>query len=197
MPAGRGPGQRLSRQRSLARAGSGHDTEAVSEPTRTKDGRYVVIDGRKWRATDPSIPEPLRVALVKELMAARRAVRAAASDEEAVRAARGRVRDAKVALGERGCPWWEEATDEQLAPRLAAAFRALLRGRAEDATVCPSDGARVAGGEGWRARMDLARRVAQEGVARGELQLLRGGEPVEEGAELHGPIRVGRGPRFR
>jgi uncharacterized protein len=83
----------------------------VSEgPERTPDGRYVVIDGRRWRATDPSIPEERRQALVGELMAARRAVGAArrAGDAEAERTARDRVHAAKVALGERGTPWWIE-----------------------------------------------------------------------------------------
>lgn len=78
-------------------------------PERTPDGRYVIIDGRRWRATDPSIPEERRQELVGELMSARRAVGAAkrAGDEEAERAARDRVHAAKVALGERGPPWWE------------------------------------------------------------------------------------------
>ena len=26
-------------------------------PERTPDGRYIVVDGRRWRATDPSLPE--------------------------------------------------------------------------------------------------------------------------------------------
>jgi uncharacterized protein len=78
-------------------------------PERTPDGRYVIIDGRRWRATDPSIPEGRRKELVSELMSARRAVGAAkrAGDEEAERAARDRVHAAKIALGERGEPWWE------------------------------------------------------------------------------------------
>jgi hypothetical protein len=76
---------------------------------RTPDGRYVVVDGRRWRASDPRLPEARRRELVDELMAARRAVGAArrAGDEEAERAARDRVHAAKVALGERGTPWWE------------------------------------------------------------------------------------------
>ena len=80
------------------------------EPERTPDGHYVVIDGRKWRATDPSIPEERRKELVSELMSARRAVGAAkkAGDEKAERKARDRVHAAKVALGERGKPWWED-----------------------------------------------------------------------------------------
>ncbi len=80
------------------------------EPEKTPDGRYVIIDGRRWRATDPSIPESRRKELVSELMSARRAVGAAkrAGDEHAERRARDRVHAAKVALGERGEPWWEE-----------------------------------------------------------------------------------------
>lgn len=38
---------------------------------RTPDGRYVVVSGRRWRASDPSIPDPLRQQLVDVLMAAR------------------------------------------------------------------------------------------------------------------------------
>ena len=70
----------------------------------------MIIDGRRWRATDPSIPEERRQELVNELMAARRAVGAAkrAGDESAERAARDRVHAAKVALGERGPKWWEK-----------------------------------------------------------------------------------------
>jgi hypothetical protein len=76
---------------------------------RTADDRYVVVHGRRWRATDPSLPEDRRKELVGELMAARRTVRAAlrAGDEEAEREARRRVHAAKVALGERGTPWWQ------------------------------------------------------------------------------------------
>jgi hypothetical protein len=57
----------------------------------------------------PSIPEERRQELVNELMDARRAVGEAKrkSDSEAERAARARVHAAKVALGERGEPWWE------------------------------------------------------------------------------------------
>ena len=78
-------------------------------PKRTPDGRYVIVDGRRWRASDPSLPEERRQELVNELMSARRAVGAAkrAGDADAERAARDRVHAAKVALGERGPKWWE------------------------------------------------------------------------------------------
>jgi hypothetical protein len=83
---------------------------AGREPERTPDGRYIVVDGRRWRASDPGLPEERRRELVGELMSARRAVGAAkrAGDAAAERAARDRVHAAKVALGERGTPWWVE-----------------------------------------------------------------------------------------
>jgi hypothetical protein len=82
-------------------------------PRKTRDGHHVVVDGRKWRATDPSIPEERRKELVSELMSARRAVGQAKrnSDPAAEQDARARVHAAKVALGERGKPWWEGEGD--------------------------------------------------------------------------------------
>lgn len=76
-------------------------------PERTSDGRYVVIDGRRWRASDPSLPEERRGELVRELMSARSSVGWAKrqKDKEAERRARDRVHAAKVALGERGPRW--------------------------------------------------------------------------------------------
>jgi hypothetical protein len=78
-------------------------------PERTPDGRYIVVDGRRWRATDPSLPVGRRKELVRELMSARSAVGWAKrrNDPEAEKAARRRVQAAKVALGERGQKWWE------------------------------------------------------------------------------------------
>lgn len=78
-------------------------------PERTPDGRYVIIDGRRWRATDPDLPEERRKALVRELMSARSVVGWAKrrKDPGAERTARDRVHAAKVALGERGPRWWE------------------------------------------------------------------------------------------
>ncbi|MFD6290469.1 hypothetical protein [Streptomyces sp. NPDC060205] len=75
----------------------------------------MVVNGRKWRATDPSLPEDVAARLRRHLMAARRAVRSAttADDETAERLARARVQHAKVALGERGTPWWEQSPDER------------------------------------------------------------------------------------
>ncbi|MET8228576.1 hypothetical protein [Streptomyces sp. NPDC005301] len=90
---------------------------AKARPDRTPDGRFIIVDGRRWRATDPDIPEDAAARLRSHLMAARRAVGAAqrAEDPEAERAARARVHLAKVALGERGTPWWEQSDAQRRA----------------------------------------------------------------------------------
>jgi hypothetical protein len=84
-------------------------------PQHTPDGRYVVINGRRWRASDPDIPEETAAELRRGLMAARRAVGAALRQDDGAseRAARARVQRFKVALGERGTPWWEQTDDER------------------------------------------------------------------------------------
>ena len=79
---------------------------------RTQDGRFVVIDGRRWRATDPLVPEERQAELRSVLLAWRREVRRTkGTDEE--RRSRDGVQAAKVALGERGAPWWEQSEDER------------------------------------------------------------------------------------
>jgi hypothetical protein len=84
----------------------------VSGPATTEDGHYVVINGRRWRATDPSIPQERRDELVGILMAWRREVRNAKGTPQES-AARAGVQATKVALGERGSPPWWDQTDEQ------------------------------------------------------------------------------------
>ncbi|AJE80928.1 hypothetical protein SLNWT_0552 [Streptomyces albus] len=86
------------------------------EPERTPDGHFVVIRGRRWRATDPAVPEDAAARLRSHLMSARSAVGVAKrrGDEAAERSARARVHRAKVALGERGTPpWWEQNDAER------------------------------------------------------------------------------------
>ena len=96
------------------------------EVGRTDDGRFVVVDGRRWRTADPSQPDDIRVRLLHHLGVARSGVRTAgkAGDEAAVAAARARVQLAKTGLGERGDPWWEQDGDARRA-RWEAALRAL------------------------------------------------------------------------
>src|SRR5690625_2870384 len=139
--------------------GEGATGERTSAGARTdgptEDGRYIVINGRAWRASDPAIPDTLRQELVNELMAARRAV----NDRQPT--ARARVNDAKVALGERGRAWWEPHEPEHLRLRARSAMLALLRSR-DGATISPSEVARVVGGKQWRQQLDLVRHVARE-----------------------------------
>lgn len=148
---------------------------------RTPDGRYIVVDGRRWRASDPTIPDGFRAELVAELMAARRIQ------------ARGRTQDAKVALGERGEPWWEP-TESGRRTRMAAVVRTLLRHRGEDKTICPSDVARAVGGDGWRPLMPLARDVAADLAEQGLVEVRQGGQRVDLDT-VKGPIRIARGSR--
>lgn len=91
----------------------------MAEPETTEDGHYVVIDGRRWRATDPAIPEERRAELVRILMAWRREVRRT-KGSEAESASRAGVQAAKVALGERGRPPWWEQSDAQRRARWEA-----------------------------------------------------------------------------
>jgi len=141
------------------------------------DDAFIVVNGRRWRTSDPDIPHNLRQELVKELRAARRAVSDAQSAEE-TRASRRRVNDAKVALGERGHAWWLPATEPGTTRRVDAAIRALLRSRGRDRSICPSDVARVAGGSRWRTLLPLVRVRAVAMAKRGALQILRRGHVV-------------------
>lgn len=163
-----------------------HSADTEDGPERTADGHHIIVNGRKWRATDPSIPDNFRQELVDELMAARRAVKSDESD------ARRRVHDAKTALGERGAPWWEERAGEAFDERIAAGIRALTRKRSES-SICPSDVARAVGGESWRSYMDDVRRVAAELADRDEVVVTQKGEPVAI-REARGPVRIVRGP---
>ncbi|QGG93761.1 DUF3253 domain-containing protein [Actinomarinicola tropica] len=159
----------------------------------TADGRWVVVDGRRWRASDPSIPEALRTELVGELMDARRAVGAArrAGDEGAERNARDRVHAANVALGERGHPWWDEPTATSRDERIAATIEALASRRGER-TFCPSDVARVVGGDSWRRSMDDVRVVLRHMAGSGDVEVLQRGRRLGHDDEWRGPIRVRR-----
>lgn len=167
---------------------------ATRQRPRSSESTHLVIDGRRWRKSDPGIPEKLRSELVHALMDARRAVLAAkrAADPAAEKAARARVQDAKVALGERGEPYWEERSDAGQRKRAAATMRALLARRAAqsgNATICPSDVARTIGGETWRESMTLVREVAAKLVKRGQLRVLQRGRKVEID-QARGPIRL-------
>jgi hypothetical protein len=147
-------------------------------PEHTEDGRWIVVDGRRWRATDPAIPAPFRKELVAELMRARR---------ERDRPATG---DAKVALGERGPRWWDPPTPDGDRQRLAAAVRTLLRHRGPEKTICPSDAAQAVGGARWRSLLPLARDVARDLAGAGTLEVTQRGEAIDPSRPWKGPVRL-------
>jgi hypothetical protein len=80
----------------------------------TPDRRYFVVRGRLWRRANPDLPPERREALILELMAARRAVKAAmkSGDAAALIAARKAVDVAKTGLGERGPVWWTDGAPD-------------------------------------------------------------------------------------
>lgn len=80
----------------------------------TPDGRYFVVRSRLWRMADPALDPVRRSELVKQLMAARRAVGIALKfgDKGSENAARAAVDKAKHDLGERGPAWWNDGAPD-------------------------------------------------------------------------------------
>ena len=78
----------------------------------TPDGRYFIVRGRLWRASNPALTEARRQDLVNELMSARAAVRTALKSGDGLAAARRRVHETKIALGERGPVWWVDGSPD-------------------------------------------------------------------------------------
>lgn len=161
----------------------------------TEDGHHIIVDGRSWRATDPSIPETLRKQLVRQLMAARRAIKAHRGDPEAVARARSCVNDAKVALGERGEAWFEESTEQGQRKRIECSIRTLLRGREPGKTICPSEVARVVGQPDWRQCMDLVRDVATSLATQGCIEFTQKGSATATLPDA-GPVRLRATPEL-
>jgi hypothetical protein len=89
----------------------------------TEDEHFFVVDGRRWRRTDPAIPEDLAATLRSHLGRARSAVRLAKrdGDDAALAAARERVGLAKRGLGERGPRWWSRPERDRIADARRAA----------------------------------------------------------------------------
>lgn len=103
--------------------------DAGEGPERTADGRYIVVRGRRWRATDPALPDEVTDPLRSELGRARSAI-GRSQDPGEVRAWRDRVQLAKEGLGERGEAWWEMTE----ADRAERARERLDRMRSTDVT---------------------------------------------------------------
>jgi hypothetical protein len=80
----------------------------------TPDGRYFVVRGRLWRRANPNLSAEKRDLLVRELMNAQRAVKAAQKSgvPEALQLARKAIDAAKTGLGERGPVWWTDGAPD-------------------------------------------------------------------------------------
>ena len=76
----------------------------------TPDGRYFVANGKLWRRSNPALPEHEQARLVSELIRARCAAGHArrSGDAQAESAARREVETIRIALGQRGAPWWAD-----------------------------------------------------------------------------------------
>jgi len=86
---------------------------------------------------------------------------------------------------------------------LEAAILDLLSRRSAGATICPSEAAKVVGGQGdsdgdlggdadgddWREMMEPARRAARRLVAKGTVVITQGGKVVDP-STAKGPIRI-------
>lgn len=173
----------------------GYDSRTMDEKIeRESDGRYITVDGRRWRATNPNIPEQLRAELVAELMDARRRVHLDRGDDAAVRRARRRVQDAKIALGERGDPWWTDRSDGSVRTHITATIRSLLRKRGDEKTICPSEVARIVASPTWRPLMGTVRAVGVQLHDETVIDVTQRGERVADPREVSGPIRFRAGP---
>lgn len=73
--------------------------------------------------------------------------------------------------------------------RLEEAICDLLSKRTAGATICPSEAARLVFPEGWRERMEDARRAARRLVAAGRIEIVQGGRVVDP-STAKGPIRL-------
>ncbi len=74
---------------------------------------------------------------------------------------------------------------------LEAAIVRLLAERPRDASICPSEAARIVGRDDWRSLMEPSRRAARRLVARGEVEITQRGRVVDP-STAKGPIRIRR-----
>ncbi len=73
--------------------------------------------------------------------------------------------------------------------KLEAAILGLLARRKAGDTICPSEAARLIGGDHWRPLMEPARCAARRLAGRGAVQVTQGGRVVDP-SNFRGPIRL-------
>jgi hypothetical protein len=72
---------------------------------------------------------------------------------------------------------------------LESAILTLLGQRAHSASICPSEAAKLVGGEQWRDLMEPARAAARRLVVSGQVEICQGSQVVDA-STAKGPIRV-------
>ena len=77
------------------------------------DDRYIMVNGRRWRRQDPSLPSDVAADLRSQLGSGRSAVGKAKQAGADPAPFRRRVSLAKHGLGERGTPWWEQSAADR------------------------------------------------------------------------------------
>jgi hypothetical protein len=81
--------------------------------------------------------------------------------------------------------------DSRLDCELESAIERLLATRGGGATICPSEAARLVRPRGWLRIMERTRCAARRMCARGDVEILQGGRPVDP-STARGPIRLRR-----
>ncbi|MPQ96998.1 DUF3253 domain-containing protein [Modestobacter sp. I12A-02628] len=76
--------------------------------------------------------------------------------------------------------------------RLERAIGDLLDRRRADASICPSEAARLVDPDGWRTLMPAARAAAGRLASAGRVQVTQRGEVVDLATGVRGPVRVRR-----
>lgn len=75
------------------------------------------------------------------------------------------------------------------APKIEETILSLLAARADGASICPSDAAKEAFGDEWRAGMEATREAARRLVERGVVEITQRGRVVDP-MKARGPIRI-------
>ena len=74
---------------------------------------------------------------------------------------------------------------------LESAIESLLDSRSRGASICPSEAARLVGGESWRDLLERSRQAARRLAAQGRVVITQGSTIVDP-STARGPIRIRR-----
>ena len=94
-------------------------------------------------------------------------------------------------------PEWPERDNSSMtkahreSAELERVILGLLSQRSAPGSICPSDAARAARPEGWRALVDEVRAASGRLAVRGEVDIIQGGRVVDIAA-ARGPVRIRR-----